>query len=89
MTAKTCDTPSLDLTPPGLGSLLAYLQHDLPGWPYEQHLDEPFLQELLDDFPKVDVLEQLKLFRWYHDNRAPPNKPRLALRRWIANAKYH
>ena len=88
MTTKPFDIATLDLPPAGLGALLDYLQHDLPGWPYDQKLDEPFLRELLDDFPQVHVLEQVKLFRWYHDNRAPPGKPRLALRRWIANAKY-
>jgi len=89
MTTKPDETPSLDLPPAGLGALLDYLENELPGWPFKPELDEPFLREILDDFPQLRVLEQVKLFRWYHDNRAPPAKPRLALRRWLANAKYH
>jgi hypothetical protein len=88
MAAKPFSKPTLDLHPTGLDSALDYLEHHLPGWPYDRDLDHPFLTELLDDFPSVQLLEQIKLFRWYHDNHAPTGKPRLALRRWIANAKY-
>ena len=87
MTAQPFTSHTLDLLPTELAAVLAYLEHDLPDWPFEHDLDEPYVRELLDDFPHVQLLEQIKLFRWYHDNRTPHGKPRLALRRWIANAK--
>lgn len=87
MTAEPFTAHTLDLPPAGLAPVLDYLEHDLPGWPFDHEIDEPYVRELLDDFPNVHLLEQIKLFRWYHDNRAPHGKPRLALRRWIANAK--
>ena len=45
-------------------------------------------RRLMDNFPDVDILEQIKSFRWYYDNQplAYVKKIRLALRRWIANA---
>ena len=83
---------------PGLGNddtrarqreqILAYLREHLPGYPFNETIDTAFVDELLDDFPQLDLLEQLKALRWYCDNRpfhdAP--KPRLAVRRWLARA---
>jgi hypothetical protein len=47
------------------------------------------VDELLDDFPDVDILEEVKAFRWYYENQplARIRSPRVALRRWIANAR--
>jgi hypothetical protein len=68
--------------------LLDYLAGDLPGWPYDAEVDQPFVDELVADFPDLDLVEETKLFRWYHDNRPPVHhRPRLVLRRWIAKAR--
>ena len=68
--------------------ILAYLQELLPGYPYRADLDAAFIGELAADFPDIDILEEIKSFRWYYDN-APLRRVknvRVALRRWIANA---
>jgi hypothetical protein len=67
-------------------SILDYLEHQLPGYPFDPELDRDFVDELLDDFSHLDVLEQIKRYRWYHDNRPPTRRCRVALRRWIATA---
>lgn len=68
--------------------VLDYLHHQLPGYPFHPDLDPTFVRELHNDFPHLDLLEQIKLFRWYHDNQPPlNNRPRLVLRRWIAGAR--
>ena len=68
--------------------ILAYLQEQLPDYPYRADLDEAFIAELAADFPDLDILEEIKSFRWYYDNAplARVKNVRLALRRWIANA---
>ena len=68
--------------------ILAYLEHQLPDYPLRPELDAPFVDELVHDFPDVDILEQIKTFRWYYDNQplARVKNVRVALRRWIANA---
>lgn len=68
--------------------ILAYLQEHLPDYPFNPELDAPFVAELAADFPQVDILEEIKTFRWYYNN-APLGRVkniRVALRRWIANA---
>jgi len=70
-------------------SVLDYLQHRMPAYPFDAALDKDFVDELLADFPHVDLLEEVKAFRWYYANGADPS-PRLArirLRRWLHNAK--
>lgn len=67
--------------------ILDYLEHHLPGWPFDPELDRLFVDELLDDFGELDVLEQVKRYRWFHDNRPPANRARLALRKWLATAR--
>lgn len=69
--------------------VLDYLQHRLPAYPFDADLDQEFVDELLADFPRIDVLEEIKAFRWYYANGTPPD-PKLArirLRRWLHNAK--
>lgn len=69
-------------------TILDYLQR-LPGYPFDPDVDPDFVAELADDFPDVDLLEQVKAFRWHHDGR--PHKHfkslRPAIRRWLANAR--
>ena len=70
-------------------SILGYLARNLPGYPFRLDVDEPFVAELVVDFPDIDVLEEIKAFRWYYENQplARVRNPRVALRRWIANAR--
>jgi hypothetical protein len=69
--------------------VLDYLQHCMPAYPFDQALDKDFVDELFADFSHVDLLEEVKAFRWYYANGTSPS-PRLArirLRRWLHNAK--
>ena len=69
-------------------AILDYLEHHLAAYPFDPDLDPRFVEELLHDFPNLNVLEQIKAFRWYYDD-APftdVKKPRVSLRRWLANA---
>lgn len=76
--AEVPDNPPVD-------DLLEYLQR-IPGYPFDAKIDPDFAGELLEDFAVLDVLEEVKAFRWYHDNE--PTKRvrhlRLGLRRWLA-----
>lgn len=67
--------------------VLEYLENEMPGWPFEPEIDDAFVAELLDDFTRCSVLEQVKLFRWYHDNRPPTQRVRSSLRKWVAKAQ--
>ena len=70
-------------------SVLDYLEHRMPAYPFDAALDQEFVDELLADFPRVDLLEEIKAFRWYYANGTDPS-PRLArirLRRWLHKAK--
>lgn len=59
-----------------------------PRRPFDEHVGGPFADELLDDFPLLDILEQIERFRWYHANQslALARNPRGALRRWIGRS---
>ncbi len=61
----------------------------MPGYPFNPNVDNAFAAELRIDFPAVDVLEQIKAFRWHHDG--DPGRVikslRPAIRRWLASAK--
>lgn len=74
---------------PVLRRVLDYLDQKLPGYPFNPDVDRPFVEELLDDFPDIDILEEVKTFRWYYENQplARVRSPRVALRRWIAKAR--
>ena len=68
-------------------TILRYLQCRMPGYPFDITIDVDFVDELLEDFPNANVLEEIKTFRWYHDN-APASRVknlRIAIRRWVAN----
>jgi hypothetical protein len=69
-------------------AILDYLQHHLQGYPFDLELDSAFVAELLDDFPRIDILAQIKVWRWYYDGHPPlERRPRAALRRWFARAQ--
>ena len=75
-----------DLPSRRVAQILDYLAHDLPGYSFDPDIDVPFVHELVADFVDLDILEQVKAFRWFHDNApcARLRNPRLALRRWLA-----
>ena len=71
------------------GALLDYLRK-IPLFPFDPKIDPDFVDELLTDFGgAIDVLEETKAFRWYHTDRATSSlrSARVALRRWLNNAK--
>jgi hypothetical protein len=68
--------------------VLEYLEHRLQGYPFDPKIDLAFVEELTDDFPRLDILEQIKLWRWYYNGFPPMQRqPRAALRRWLAKAQ--
>lgn len=66
--------------------IIHYFKTALPGYPFNSKLDAEFVEELLVDFGKVDILEETKSFRWYYNNE-PVKNVRIGLRRWLANAR--
>jgi hypothetical protein len=68
--------------------ILAYLQSQVPAYPFDPGLDGEFVDELIADFADLDILEETKTFRWYYNNRpaARFKNVRVGLRRWLANA---
>ena len=68
--------------------ILHYLQNSLPGYPFDLDLDGEYVEEILDDFPDINILAEIKAFRWYYNNRPldGSKKPRVILRRWLENA---
>lgn len=69
--------------------ILNYLEHSLPGYPFDLRVDTAFVEELVRDFADLDLLEEIKAFRWYYEDSplSRVRKPRVALRRWMANAR--
>jgi hypothetical protein len=69
-------------------TILAYLRR-IPGYPFDASIDEPFVAELADDFSALDLLEQIKAFRWHHDGDPARHFKSLrpAIRRWLASAR--
>ena len=83
------DFPSSATTPldPHILDILNYLEHGFPKYPFDQKLDTAFILELAGDFQQLDLLEQIKTFRWYYnDDLSRLGNPRAALRRWMARA---
>jgi hypothetical protein len=61
---------------------------NIPDYPFAEEIDRPLLAELMRDFPEVDLIDQLKAWRWYRvDNPARLKNPRGALRRWMMRAR--
>jgi len=74
---------------PTIQRILEYLEHHLPGYPFLTATDTLFVEELQRDFPHLDLLEEIKTFRWYFDDDLSSKKRthRASLRRWIARSK--
>jgi len=71
-----------------LAESLEYLEYRIPGYPFDPGLDKSFIGELLADFPEIDLLEEIKTFRWNGAQHlvASDSNARVALRRWVSNA---
>jgi hypothetical protein len=74
-------------TDPAVADILSYLKGKLPGYPFQLALDTLFVRELLEDFPDIDVLEEIKTYRWYYDHELSKKNHRASIRRWMANTK--
>lgn len=60
----------------------------IDGYPFDPSKDYPFLDELMDEFPCVNLYEELVRLRlWLSECRPYPGLHyRLFLRRWVQNA---
>ena len=69
-------------------SVLDYLRK-LPGYPFDPNIDPDFVEELHSDFQGIDILEQIKAFRWHYGGNPSSHFKSLrpALRRWLIGAK--
>ena len=83
----TLDANSYSYKDSMMAASLEYLEYQILNYPFERELDELFVAELLADFPDVDLLEEIKTFRWHYDSNpvARVANPRSALRRWVAS----
>jgi len=72
---------------PAVADVLIYLREKLPGYPFQLALDTLFVGELLEDFPDIDVLEEVKTYRWYYDHELSKKNHRASIRRWMTNTK--
>lgn len=66
-------------------SALDYLEHQVPDYPFDRGLDGALITELVTSFPSLDLLEEVKTFRWC-SHREPLTRtanPRATLRQWI------
>jgi hypothetical protein len=70
-------------------TILAYLQRQIPAYPFDPRIDAEFVDELIADFKDIDILEEAKTFRWYYQNRPADRikNLRVGLRRWVASAR--
>ena len=69
--------------------ILAYLKDRIPSYPFKPKIDNDFVDELVHDFGHLEILEEIKAFRWYYDPD-PVKKVsnvRLSLRRWLGYAR--
>jgi len=73
---------------PGYQDRLLECLANIPDYPFSEETDRPLVAELIDDFPEIDLVEQLKAWHWYRiDNPSRLKNPRGALRRWMIKAR--
>ncbi|RLE23584.1 MAG: hypothetical protein DRJ65_11510 [Acidobacteria bacterium] len=61
---------------------------NITDFPFDEDVDRPLIAELMREFPDVDILEQIRAWRWYRiDNPGILKNPRGALRRWMIKAR--
>ena len=65
-TAPKADNALRTLYPfePDYQSRLLECLENIPDYPFAEHVDRPLVLELMHDFPEIDLLEQLKAWRW-------------------------
>jgi hypothetical protein len=77
----------LQLVDHATAEVLDYLENHLTAYPFNRKLDTDFIVELASDFERLDLLEQIKTFRWfYDDDLSRVSNPRAALRRWMVRS---
>lgn len=87
MTARISPLFSLHSEPGYLDAACEALS-EVPDYPFSETHDRDLLEQIIHDFPDVDILEQIKAWRWYRvDNQAVLKNPRGALRRWMRRAR--
>lgn len=67
----------------GCEVLLNYLRDKIPGYSFEEERDRLFVNELLEDFPEIDHLEELKKFRLWVFDTGVSKGYRMILRKWF------
>jgi len=72
---------------PLVAGILTYLREKLPGYPFQLALDTLFVQELLEDFTDIDLLDEVKTYRWYYDRQLGKKNHRSSIRRWMTNTR--
>ncbi len=82
------ESNSYSLPESATANILEYLEYQIPKYPFNRKLDRVFVEELFADFPNLDILEEVKTFRWHYDNDpvARVVNPRAALRRWVSSS---
>lgn len=80
--------PDQTQTNPIAVEILDYLKEKIPSYPFKPTIDNDFVDELVHDFQHLEILDEIKAFRWYYDNDpvAKVSNVRLSLRRWLSNA---
>ena len=68
-----------------------YLQiiKNIKGWPYDFEIDLEHYRQLVNDFPSVSIIDEIKKLRdWFKDNPIKKkSNPRLRLRNWCDRSK--
>jgi len=60
----------------------------VPDYPFCEEHDRLLLAEIIRDFSDIDIIDQIKAWRWYRiDNPSRLKNPRGALRRWMLRAR--
>ena len=68
---------------------LDYLEHQVPDYPFDRGLDRELITELITSYPNLDLLEEVKTFRWCSRRREPlrpTENPRDSLRQWLISS---
>ena len=59
-----------------------------PGWPVDEMADRTLLRDLCEQFPTLDLIEEIRKWRaWMLDHESKKKvRPRARLRRWCVTA---
>ena len=67
----------------GCEVLLDYLRDKIPGYGFQEGSDRLFVNELLEDFPDADHLEEFKKFPLWLFDTGVDKGYRIILRKWF------